>query len=239
MNPTAVAQGKQAANAAFNPTDQLIAAQNPAIANLYNALVQGLQGQNMMQQQSVMQGAQRAGVNAPSLQGQVATLLSSALAPGMAQLGVTNAQSQADIGLQRGKNQVNRANAATTLASNTQDMQIAAQKNQLALQDINRQNEVAQIAEQTRQARAAARAAKSLTDMSETAITKQLRLGLNSVVGSDGHVSPDNLAKAYAIWQSAGLAPDKFWSNFQGLWNPNQGDYNDQFYYSVNKFQKG
>lgn len=59
--------------------------------------------------------------------------------------------------------------------------------------------------------------------------TSAIRQGLESVKGSDGHVSPGNLAKAYQIWTEQGLNPNSFWTNFQGYWNPNEGDYKQLF----------
>lgn len=157
MNPTAVKQGQQGAKAAYAPAEQLISAQLPQVANLYTALVQGLQGQVGTQQGNVMTGAQRAGVAAPSMEGQVASLLSAALAPKVAQLGVTRSQATGNIQGQLGKAQTGRAMAATTLADQAQDSIIAAQENQMALQKMNRDAEVARIAEQTQRAQAAAR----------------------------------------------------------------------------------
>lgn len=242
MNPTVVTQGNQMAAQAYNPVQQGIQAQIPALQNLYTTLVQGLQAQNAAQQQNVLASAQQRGVASPGMAGDIAGQLGGALGQAQAQLGVDIAGGRAGIQSQLAQALADRGNAGITFAQSIQDSNIKKSEQQLALQKAERDFQVAQVAEQTAQAKAAAKAAasaKSLSDLSETAITRQLRLGLNSVMGADGYVSPDNLAKAYALWQNAGLSPQSFWSNFQGLWNPNQGDYNDQFYYSVNRFQKG
>lgn len=73
----------------------------------------------------------------------------------------------------------------------------------------------------------AAAAAKPLTQ-SQTA--SAIRQGLESVKGRDSHVAPQDLRTAFQDWTQSGFAPDTFWKNFQGYWNPNQSDYGKVFY---------
>ncbi len=237
MNPTAVKQGQQGAKAAYAPAQQLISAQLPQVANLYTALVQGLQGQVGTQQGNVMTGAQRAGVAAPSMQNQVANMLSAALAPQVAQLGVDKSKAQGAIKGSLGKAQAGRAMAATTLGREVQDAQIAAQQNQMKLQDIDRSAEVARIAEQTRQAQAAARAAsRGPGNISMSDLERAMRLTTprgNSSDPNDKYANPHVLAERYVQWLSNGFSEQDFWSRFQGWWNPNDQSYNDSFYSTV------
>lgn len=65
--------------------------------------------------------------------------------------------------------------------------------------------------------------------LSKTQVVAGIRQGLESVKGGDGHVAPADLAKAYDDWMQSGLSDADFWSNFQGYWNPNQGNYKQQF----------
>lgn len=65
--------------------------------------------------------------------------------------------------------------------------------------------------------------------LTQTQVTAGIRSGLQSVVGSDGHVAPADLAKAYDDWMQSGLSDAGFWSAFQGYWNPNQSNYKQQF----------
>lgn len=69
----------------------------------------------------------------------------------------------------------------------------------------------------------------SNTPLSKTQVTAGIRQGLESVKGGDGHVAPADLAKAYDDWMQSGLSDADFWSAFQGYWNPNQGNYKQQF----------
>lgn len=82
------------------------------------------------------------------------------------------------------------------------------------------------------QARAANAANKPL-NLDQT--TAAIRSGLESVKGGDGHVAPQDLAKAYKDFLSAGYTAKDFWSRYQGYWNPNQSSYEKQFYDAVNK----
>lgn len=69
----------------------------------------------------------------------------------------------------------------------------------------------------------------STKPLSQTQVTASIRQGLESVKGGDGHVAPQDLARAYGDWVGSGLSEATFWKNFQGYWNPKQGDYKKQF----------
>jgi hypothetical protein len=87
-------------------------------------------------------------------------------------------------------------------------------------------------------ARASAKKAAAefdITGVSKDKLTRELRLYLKNVQGKDKKVSPENLAKAYNTWQAAGLDAPSFWKNYQGVWNPKQKNYGDQFHYFVSK----
>lgn len=62
-------------------------------------------------------------------------------------------------------------------------------------------------------------------------VTAALRSVLQSrnLVGGDGHVAPSTLAAMYNSWMSYGLTDKSFWTAFQGLWNPNEGNYKQLF----------
>lgn len=74
-----------------------------------------------------------------------------------------------------------------------------------------------------------------LTTVAAGTLQRQLTNSLRSVEGRDGHVSPENLAKAFNTWRAAGLDTNSFWKHFQGVWNPKQGNYQQQFNYFVSK----
>lgn len=70
---------------------------------------------------------------------------------------------------------------------------------------------------------------KKPAKMSQKEVTAAIRQGLESVKGKDKHVAPQDLARAYQDWLSSGLSVSAFWKNFQGYWNPKQGNYQQQF----------
>jgi len=65
--------------------------------------------------------------------------------------------------------------------------------------------------------------------LTQTQTVAAIRSGLEKVKGGDNHVAPQDLARAYDDWVGSGYSPASFWSNFQGYWNPKQGDYQKQF----------
>lgn len=258
---------KQAANnlnPVYKQAAQGIQGLMPGAEGVYNQLVQALQGQAQVQQQNVLQGAQNAGVTAPTLAGQVQAQLGGALDLGQAQLGVANAQNISTLQQALGQNRVSRAQytqqLADTLATGRRNVTQAnlerQQQNrnyQLDVQNANRDFKLAQVAEARRQAEAAA-AAREAAARSAASQQAQLEAAFfsaspdklarmirqswkkNGSVGSDKYVAPKTLAKAYNTWtQVAGRDPASFWTYFQGKWNPKQASYNKEFTYYVNK----
>lgn len=69
----------------------------------------------------------------------------------------------------------------------------------------------------------------SSKSLSQKDVTAGIRQGLESVKGKDNHVAPADLARAYKDWLDSGLGEAAFWKNFQGYWNPKQGNYKQQF----------
>lgn len=238
-------QAQAPVNAIYDPAVQQIQSQIPAIQQLYSNLVQGLQAQNQTQYQNVVNSAAQRGVSGYGVNQGAQAALADSLAQQTAQLGAQQAQGVAGLQGQIGQANVARGQSVYDLANSLQRQQLEAQSNQQKIQDINRSAQLEQTKNQqdynvsqarasAAQARAAAKAKEfDLLSVGQDQITRQLRLGLNGVKGKDGHVSPENLAKAYLTWQAAGLTPDSFWKNFQGLWNPKQGNYGDQFHYFV------
>ena len=237
----------------FNQATQAVQAQAPAIQNLYNALMQGLQGQLGNQVQNVVQSAERRGVGRAMLGADTQNMLGQELALQAGQLGVqraqdlaTNQQALGNIGVQRGTSIVDLAQSLQADRQTTQkakmDLKNTERDFQLRNQQALRDLEVAKTAQATANARVAARASasaganqKTLLDISGSDLERMTRLGLDAVQGKDGFVSPENLAKAYNDYRRAGFSSEDFWSRFQGKWNPNQADYSDQFYYHVNR----
>jgi hypothetical protein len=244
MPPIAQAQGE--VNNIYAPALNQIQGQIPAVQNLYNSLLTGLQGQAQNQISNVAQSAAQRGVSSYGVNQGAQDTLTQALLFNQGQLGAQQAQQVAGLQGELGKARVSKGQATYDLANSLQAQNLESQSNQIKMTDMQRQAQlqqqknqqsynVAQASYATRQARAAAAATQDLTTVGEGTIARQLRIGLGDVKGKDGHVSPENLAKAYSIWQQAGLEPAKFWSNFQGLWNPKQKNYGDQFHYFLTR----
>jgi hypothetical protein len=116
-----------------------------------------------------------------------------------------------------------RSNAAQSLVNDTQTAQATAAR------------QAASDAKSNAALALAASKSSNPLNFSQDDVARELRVGLGAVAGGDGHVAPAQLAKAYLVWKQSGLADNAFWSNFQGLWNPNEGDYQQLFnYYKSN-----
>lgn len=245
----------------YNPAVQQIQGQIPAVQQLYNSLIQGLQTQGGTQLSNVLTSADQRGVSRASLASDTQDALNGAIAQQQAPLGVQQASDVAVLQGQVGTTNVARAQAIGNLNDTLQQQLVNKGTNQLEIQKLNRnaalqkeQNQqdfnVKQAAYAKAQADAAARAAQSATDfdptsISESHLTSLLRVGLEDVKGinkktgqGDLHVSPEQLAKAYVQWTAAGKVPANFWKNFQGYWNPKQKTYGDDFHYFVNHPEK-
>lgn len=79
-----------------------------------------------------------------------------------------------------------------------------------------------------------ARLGQSASNASNKPLTTTQTIGaihdfLQGQKGSDNHVAPSVLASAYKTYLSAGGTDANFWKNFQGYWNPNQGNYKALF----------
>lgn len=237
-------QAQPQINAIYDPAVLAIQSQVPAIQQLYQSLIGGLQAQSQTQIGNVVNSAAQRGVSSAGITQGAQQALGDTLALQSAQLGSQQAQDVAGLQQQVGKANVGRASAISDLATALQKQNIENQTNQSTMSNLERQYalkqqqnvqnyNVQEAQAQAAAARAAARAAKD--QVSESDLQRALRIGLNDVKGKDGHVSPKDLASAFVVWQQQGFSPESFWKNYQGLWNPNQSNYADQFYYHVNK----
>lgn len=251
MNPQVQQAGQQLAPV-YNQAQGQLAQQMPAIANLYQSLIQGLQGQTQAQVQNVVNSAAQRGVLSGQTQLNAQGALDQALAQQTGQLSAQQAQETAAAKFGIGKLNAQRQNDILNLANSLQDLSTTKKKAAMDRLQNERQHQLDMLQAQqnyniqqanfnTQQARASARqaaSAKDISQISEGQIQRQLRISLDNMRGSDNHVGPKDLAKAYLVWQEAGLNPSSFWKNYQGLWNPKQKDYGDQFHFFVANPQK-
>lgn len=247
-----MARAQKRANRQLNPvyanTRNQIAAQRPEINALFDTLLTGLAAQQQASAQDIVQSAANRGVDRPALQGDLTTTLGQALNMAGAQLNRERAGQLSRVGQDVGTVRVGRARATADLADTLTSQDIARQENQLTkteqqrdfrqnLQEIERSNEISRLSAAQQRARSArGKAQKTLADFSASDIARGLRIDLERVRGADGYVSPEDLAKARATWSKAGLPEKDFWENYQGLWNPNQGTYDQEFQYFRKKY---
>lgn len=228
-------------NTAYNQATQGIKAQVPALQQLYGNLIQGLQAQNNAQVQNVVDSAQQRGVARQGLEGDTQAMLANALAQGQGQLALGQAQGVGGLRGQIGQTNVARQQARVQQADINSTRRLAAQENQLALQQMQQQYNVREAQYQKAQAEAAARAAsraaetQSLADLSESDIKRALRLQLNSVAMANGKVGPRDLAGALKTYRQAGLSDEKFWKEFQGFWDDKNPSYDAGMRYYLEK----
>lgn len=234
-------QAQQELNPVIAASQQMITPNISATQQLFRNLVAGLEGQAATSVSDINADATARGVGRAGLAQDVTAGLNPALMAGTTGLGAQQAGQLSDLRVAGGQLQADKATLVNQLASSLQESDIDNRKFELdkVTQDREQQLRIQQARQQAaRRAAAAAESAanqKGLMDMSESELERLTRLGLGNVQGGDGYVSPENLAKAYNVWAQAGFSAEQFWSKFQGKWNPNQGDYDKQFYYFVQK----
>lgn len=213
-------QAQSAVNSVFNPAVGQINAQVPAIQNLYQTLVAGLQNQGQSQLQNVLTSADQRGVmrgtTAANTQGALDQTLMQALAP----MNVQRAKDKAGILGQVGKANVGRAQAVASTADTIQTGNINKATNQLAMEDMQNDAKIRKINYDQAQAEAAARAAQSAAR--EAALTVDQRLDMQEggwSPGKDGYVSPRAWNSAIQDWIDAGGTAASFTKRFGHLAN--------------------
>lgn len=233
---TPTQQATQQLNPVYNSAAGAIQGQIPAVQQLYASLLQGLQQQQANQYGNIVNSAAQRGVSSQGINSGAQYALGQALAQQGAQLGVQQAQDISGLQQAVGTVGVNRVGGIQSLSNSLNNQSLDAQKNKLALQQLqqnaalemqkNQQQYNVQAANYaTQQARSAARAAQSAanfdpTTVSERTVTLAMKESLASKAGKDGHVSPTDLAIAYNKWTKYyGLTPQSFWQNYQGYWD--------------------
>lgn len=136
------------ANSIYQPAAQAIQAQGPAITQLYNSLVQGLQNNATQSQAGIMDWAARAGVAAPQLNAQVGQALQGEVGMQGAILGAGAAENQAAQGQQLGALNVDKAAAIQALTDSLSQSNRESQKNRYELSDLTRQAQLEQTKNQ-------------------------------------------------------------------------------------------
>lgn len=202
-----VKQATAQLNPVYASQEKAISSQVPAIQNLYNTLIQGLQGQYDQNLQTGVQGivedASARGVLRSTLpvdaRQALTAQLGQALMTGRAQLGSQQAQDIAGINEKLGTLRIQKTGAIADLAraleGNDLDRQKFAYQKKADARDFTLKQQ--QLAIQ----RAASSAKSTGFDAS---IATSIDATLGRLVGSDGKVSPSNYNQAKVLWVSQG-----------------------------------
>jgi hypothetical protein len=215
----------------FNQAQQTLQGQVPAIQNLYQALIQGLQAQGAAQTQNVVQSAEMRGVGRAGLEGDVQAQLGQELALQGGQLGFQQAQDVAGARQRVGQLNTERVGRVNDLAQSLQDTRLgektakierkkADRAYELDLQKAERTFELSKIAFARAQAEKAARASSRQKD--ESLATSQALLAVDSLwkPGADGYVNPKQWNEIRQAFMEAGYSGGSFDSEFGALINP-------------------
>jgi hypothetical protein len=213
-----IAQANQQVAPVFNQAVQAIQQQTPAIQNLYNTLMASLTNNANAQTQAVNQSAAQRGVAGGELGQNIAGQLGQAATLQNALLGGQRAQAIGANQQLAGQANVARGQAAGDLASTINTQNLEAQKQNLAMTDLERKYQLRQQQYQQEQARAASRAASrasaAAADMDLETFLSNTEAGLIKLSGADGNVSPETFNQARALWVQKGLPESEFFNKY-------------------------
>jgi hypothetical protein len=226
MQPQAINQAAEV----YNPAIQAIQSQQPAIQQLYQTLMQGLQAQQTNQTQNVLASADQRGVGRAGLAGDVGMQLGAARNLAGAQVGVENAASMAQNRGLVGQAMAGRGQAAGDFNTSLTNQSIENQSNQLAMTDMERkaqldmtQNqrnfEIQKVQAAQAASKAYASAANAAADMDLEEFVSLTEAGMKKKMGGDGFVSPETFKQAIALWSSKGLPVSEFINKYSGFIN--------------------
>lgn len=214
--------------------EQAIAAQVPAIQQLYQTLTQGLESSSKMQLEGgvrdITEDASRRGVLRSTLPVDARTTLTgtigAALAEGLGKLRLQQTQDVGDINEKLGTLRIGRTNAITTLADALQAADLKEREFQLSQQ---KQREEALLAQRELAMKQASGGSSSSASIPQWQIQQQaigtLSNELRKVAGKDKFVSPQAYGAARREWMSAGFSSKSFDENFGGFKNPKNKNY--------------
>lgn len=227
-------QANQALSPVFAQANQAIQAQTPAIQNLYQSLIQGLQAQQAGQVQNVVQSAEARGVGRAGLAGDVQAQLGQELALQSGVLGLQEAQDLSGAGQAAGKLSTERGTRVVDLATSLQDAALGEKEAKIKRQQIERQFKldarqaerdfkVRETAYAKQQAEEAARTRAAAKEASQEDVLGALYSGINDpknkILGKDGKMSPNTWNTMLDAWRREGGSVGTFVSSFKDFVN--------------------
>lgn len=213
---------------------------------LFQALFGGLQQQQGLEIQNVLDSAAQRGVMRGGLEADVRGQLQPTLDLAQAQLNLGRAENVASLRQAAGQAMVDRANAGVELggslqSGNIQNQEAAMRANtsraefDMQMQGLERADQIKQEVYRQQQARAAAAAAKAAA-AEQAQADREFRGMLNDdaaqllreAAGSDGKVSPDDYNRIMKLYQAVGGNPNDYNKAFEGFINKSHSkDYYD------------
>jgi hypothetical protein len=208
-------QASQELNPYFQQQESAVKQQLPAIQQLYDTLLQGLEGQRQTETQNILESASQRGVLRSTLPVDLQTQLGAVLLGERGKLESQRAgdvagvnKSLADIGLTRAQSISSLADALQSRDLQERDFTL---KQQQAERDF-------QLSQQRLQAEtAASRASSGQRDVS--GIVNNIGSFLAGKVGKDGKVHPSTFQQGRQQWIAAGGDPDSYNQAFAGYIN--------------------
>lgn len=210
----------------YQQQQDAISAQVPAIQNLYNTLLTGLEGQRQTETQNILESASSRGVLRSSLPVDLQTALGSALLQERGKLESQRAGEIAGVNEKLGGLGVNRANAIADLARSLESQDIEQQKLAMARIQADRDYQIQQAQLAVSRSKGGGGTARAPTQAqimqsAASALANELR----GVAGADGYVSPQDYAAGRQEWMAAGFSAKSYDSQFSGFKNPQNKNY--------------
>lgn len=216
-------------NPVYQQAETAIGSQVPAIQNLYNTLIQGLQGQYDTSiasgTKSIVEDASARGVLRSTLpvdaRQALTTQLSQALLQGRAELGSKQASEIAGVNEKLSSLQIQRAGGIADLARSLETQDLDRQKFEHQKAIDNQQIAIARAQASTRSSTTKNPTAAQNTQAGVSALARELA----GMAGKDGYVSPQTYAEGKREWVMAGFSSKSYEDYFSGFKNPKNQNY--------------
>lgn len=197
---------------------QTLQSQVPAIQQLYQSLMQGLEAQGKTQTQGILESSAARGLTRSSIPVDLQTTLAQTLMGEKSKLGAQQAQDIAGINMKVGDLGIQRAQAIQGLADSLYGRDMKEREFQMQQQAQEREFQMKQAA--------AAQSRKDTSGSNLAQYQQQMAQALATRTGGDGYVSPNSYAQSKQMWTSGGYGnAQQFDAMFAGFRNPKNKNY--------------
>lgn len=197
---------------------QTLQSQVPAIQQLYQSLMQGLEAQGKTQTQGILESSAARGLTRSSIPTDLQTTLAQTLMGEKSKLGAQQAQDIAGINMKVGDLGIQRAQAIQGLADSLYGRDMKEREFQMQQQAAERDFQMKQAA--------AAQSRKDSSGANLAQYQQMMAQALATRTGGDGYVSPNSYAQSKQMWVSGGYGnAQQFDAMFAGFRNPQNKNY--------------